>query len=88
MTQQINIDKNETITISNNTFGDISITLNEVGEYVVVSSGPPVNLQQVTLNGGLKQEYKGDSESVTQTAFSNVKIKGDFIIGKVSQSIE
>ena len=90
MTQQINIDKAETITISNSTFGDITVTLNDVGEYVVVSNGPPVAVQQTSLEGGFKQQYVGGKgarvSDVSQTAFSNVRIKGNLTL-KTSQSI-
>jgi hypothetical protein len=87
MTQQINIDKNEAITISNSTFGDITITLNDVGEYVIVSNGPPVAVQQTTVDGGFKQQYSGNGKSIKQTAFSNLKVDGDLILGNISQSI-
>jgi hypothetical protein len=87
MTQQISIDKNETIIISNPTFGDITITLNDVGEYVVVSNGPPIAVQQTTVAGGFKQQYSGNGKSIKQTAFSNLKVEGDLILGNISQSI-
>lgn len=87
MTQQINIDKDQTITLSNSTFGDITITLNDVGEYVIVSNGPSVAVQQTTVDGGFKQQYSGNGKSIKQTAFSNLKVNGDLILGNISQSI-
>lgn len=90
MTQQISIDKNETITISNSTFGDITVTLNGIGEYVIVSTGAPVAVQQTSLEGGFKQQYVGGKgakiNNVSQTAFSNVKVKGDIKL-TVNQSV-
>lgn len=88
MTQEtISIDKNQTITICNSTFGDITVTLNDVGEYVIVSNGPPVAVQQTTVDGGFKQQYSGNGKSIKQTAFSNLKVNGDLILGNIHQSI-
>jgi hypothetical protein len=87
MAQQINIDKNETIIISNSIFGDITVTLNDVGECVIVSNGSPVAVQQTTVDGGFKQQYSGNGKSIKQTAFSNLKVNGDLILGNISQSI-
>jgi hypothetical protein len=84
MTQQtVNIDKGQTITISNLTFGDITVTLNDVGEYVVVSNGPSVALQQTTIDKGFKQEYSCNSKYIKQTAFNSlpVKNKSDLSLG-------
>lgn len=87
MTQQISIDKGETITISSLTFGDITVTLNDVGEFVVASNGPPIAMQQTTVDSGFKQQYSGNGKSIKQTAFSNLKVDGDLILGNISQSI-
>jgi hypothetical protein len=87
MAQQINIDKGQTITLSNSTFGDITITLNDVGEYLIISNGPPVAVQQTTVDGGFKQQYSDNGKSIKQTAFSNLKVNGDLILGNISQSI-
>ncbi len=83
----ISISKNETIKISNPTFGDITILLNDVGEYVIVSEGPPITVQQTTLNTGLKQEYVGNSNQIKQTALTGIKVNGDLILGNITQSI-
>ena len=88
MTQQISIDKGQTITISNSTFGDITVTLNDVGEYIVVSNRPPVAVQQITLDNDFKQQYNSNGKSIKQTAFSNLKLNGNLILGNISQSID
>jgi len=88
-TKTVVIDKATSIAIHKSLEEYITISLTDNGDYVVMSNGSSVLLlQQATEDGAVKQQYEGDAKHVEQTAFSNMKVKGDLIInGLVQQSI-
>ena len=82
------IDKGQTIEISNDTFGSIFITLNDSGEYNIASDGPPINVQQKDLCL-ISTKTSKVVTNYSQTAFKDLDIKGDLIISSnINQTIK
>ena len=97
MNSNISIKEKESITITNPTWGDISVSLDSNGVYsikglssarfTIVEKHIGSNIEEyVVVENNSKDEVKKPKSGIQQTAFSNLNIDGDFSVN-VTQSI-
>ena len=100
MNSNISIKEKESITITNPTWGDISVSLDSNGVYTIkglssarftiVEKHIGSNIEEYVVVGNntkdSKNEVKKPKSGIQQTAFSNLNIDGDFSVN-VTQSI-